>query len=227
MDLRKESTGNEVKRGPAGLDVNLAEAHAIHMASILLRWKAMLRKFGLSNFAESSRALRESCSIRRGLRRDQRRKPKGHLDEKLLELSETAGTKNYWLSRQTIHKIRLTTDHAFSSPHRVIDRSNRVNNTEDNHDEASRGTDPPIGPAEETDVITMLNNQMKALNQRVAKKVDDITDLQNLSLYPDARLLIGFKLSHIEKFSGITPPHLHFRAYVRTMQFYGLKEDHL
>ena len=61
----------------------------------------------------------------------------------------------------------------------------------------------------------------------MAEKADDITDLQNLSLYPNARLPIGFKLPHIEKFSENTPLYLHIRAYVRTMQLYGLKEDHL
>ena len=73
----------------------------------------------------------------------------------------------------------------------------------------------------------MLKEQMEALNQKVAEKADDNTDLQNLSLYPDARLPIGFKLPHIKKFFGNTPPYLHIRAYVRTMQLYGLKEDHL
>ena len=73
----------------------------------------------------------------------------------------------------------------------------------------------------------MLKEHMKALNQKVAEKANNIIDLQNMSLYPEACLPIGFKLSHIEKFSGNTPPYLHIRAYVRTMQLYGLKEDHL
>ena len=61
----------------------------------------------------------------------------------------------------------------------------------------------------------------------MAEKIDDLSDFQNLSLYPEARLPIGFKMPHIEKFSGNTPPHLHLRSYVRTMQLYGLKEEHL
>ena len=60
----------------------------------------------------------------------------------------------------------------------------------------------------------MLKEQTEALNQKMTEKVDDITNLQNLSLYPDARLPIGFKLPHIEKFSENTPPYLHIRAYV-------------
>ena len=84
-----------------------------------------------------------------------------------------------------------------------------------------------IHQAMENEALTMLKEQIEAPNQKVAEKVDDITDLQNLSLYLDARLPIGFKLPHIEKFSKNTPPYLHIRAYVRTMQLYGLKEDHL
>ena len=84
-----------------------------------------------------------------------------------------------------------------------------------------------VDQAKENEAITMLKEHMEALNQKVAKKADDITDLQNLSLYPDARLPIGFKLPHIEKFSENTPPHMYIRAYVRTMQLYRLKEDHL
>ena len=60
----------------------------------------------------------------------------------------------------------------------------------------------------------MLKEHIEALNQIVAEKADDITDLQNLSIYPDARLPIVFKLPHIEKFSGNTPPYLRIRAYV-------------
>ena len=61
----------------------------------------------------------------------------------------------------------------------------------------------------------------------MAEKIDDLADFQNLSLYAEARSPIGFKMPHIEKFSGNTPPHLHLRSYVRTMQLYGLKEEHL
>ena len=74
-----------------------------------------------------------------------------------------------------------------------------------------------VDQAKENEAITMLKEQMEALNKKVAEKVDDITDLQNMSLDPDARLPIGFKLPHIEKFSGNTPPYLHIRAYVRTI----------
>ena len=84
-----------------------------------------------------------------------------------------------------------------------------------------------VDQAKENEALTMLKEQIEALNQKVAEKADDLTDLQDLSLYPNARLPIGFKLPHIEKFSGSTPPHLHIKAYVRTMQLYGLKEDHL
>lgn len=68
---------------------------------------------------------------------------------------------------------------------------------------------------------------MKALKLRVAKKVDDITDLQNPSLYQKFRLPIGFKLPHIKKFSISTLPHLHLKAYVITMPLYRLNESHL
>lgn len=57
----------------------------------------------------------------------------------------------------------------------------------------------------------MLKEQMKALNQKIAEKADDIMDLQNMSLFPEARLPVGFKLPHIEKFSKNTPPHLLLR----------------
>ena len=60
----------------------------------------------------------------------------------------------------------------------------------------------------------MLKEQMKAMNQKVAEKANDITDFQNLSLLPEARLPIGFKLLHIEKFFGNTLSHLHLKAYV-------------
>ena len=63
----------------------------------------------------------------------------------------------------------------------------------------------------------MLKEQMEALNQRVAEKVDDIADLQNLSLYHEARLPIGFKMRYIEKFFGNTPPHLNIKSYARKM----------
>jgi len=82
-------------------------------------------------------------------------------------------------------------------------------------------------PPKENEAINTLKEHVKALNQKVAEKVDDLADFQNLSLYPEARLPIGFKMQHIEKFSGNTPPHLHLRSYVRTMQLYGLKEEHL
>ena len=81
-----------------------------------------------------------------------------------------------------------------------------------------------VEPTKENEAITMLKEQ---INQKVAEKVDDIADLQNLSVYPEARLPIGFKMPHIEKFSGNTPPHLHLRSYARTMQLYKLKEEHL
>ena len=82
-----------------------------------------------------------------------------------------------------------------------------------------------VEPAKENEAIAMLKEQMKPLNQKVVEKVDDIADLQNLSLYPEARLPIGFKMPHIEKFSGNTPPHLHIRSFARTRQLYGLKEE--
>ena len=84
-----------------------------------------------------------------------------------------------------------------------------------------------IEPAKENEAITMLKEQMKALNQKVAEKVDDIANLQNLSLYPEARLPIWFIMPHIEKFSENTPQHLHLQSYARTMQLYGLKEEQL
>ena len=58
-----------------------------------------------------------------------------------------------------------------------------------------------IEPAKKNEVITLLKEQMKTLNQKVDEKIDDIADLQNLSLYPEVRLPIGFKMPHIEKFS--------------------------
>ena len=48
-----------------------------------------------------------------------------------------------------------------------------------------------VESAKDNKAIAMLKEQMKALNQKMAKKVEDITDLQNLSLYPEARLPIG------------------------------------
>ena len=88
-------------------------------------------------------------------------------------------------------------------------------------------TESATEPPKKNEAINMLKEQVKALNQKVAEKVDELTDFQNLSLYPEARLPIGFKMPHIEKFYGNTPPHLHLRSYVRTMQLYRLKEEHL
>ena len=56
----------------------------------------------------------------------------------------------------------------------------------------------------------MLKEQMEALNQKVAEKADDITDLQNMSLYSDARLPIGFKLPTSRSSPEI--PHLTYTS---------------
>lgn len=84
-----------------------------------------------------------------------------------------------------------------------------------------------VEPARENETITILQEQMKALDQKMAGKADDITDLQNFSLFPEMRLLVGFKLPHIEKIYRNTPLHLHLRVYIWTMQLYGLSEAHL
>lgn len=91
----------------------------------------------------------------------------------------------------------------------------------------SQYTESVFDKGKENDAITTLKEHMKALNQKMTEKIDEIIDLQNMSLYLEAHLTIGFKLSHIEKFYGNTPPQLHFKAYVWTKQLHGLNKAHL
>lgn len=73
----------------------------------------------------------------------------------------------------------------------------------------------------------MLKEQMKALNQKMTEKAGKVIDMQNFSLFPEARLPVVFRLQHIKKFFGNTPSYLHFIAYVWTTQLYGLNEGHM
>ncbi|KAM7522818.1 hypothetical protein LguiA_012730 [Lonicera macranthoides] len=76
-------------------------------------------------------------------------------------------------------------------------------------------------------VLDELKEQLKALTQKIAERSNDLTQLQNYNLYPEAHYPVGFKMPRIEKFTGTTPPELHLKSYVRAMKIYDVGEVEL
>lgn len=56
-------------------------------------------------------------------------------------------------------------------------------------------------------------------------RADDFVDIHTLSLFPQARLPIAFKMPESEKFDGIGCPKTHLKMYVRAMQPRGATEE--
>ena len=62
---------------------------------------------------------------------------------------------------------------------------------------------------------------------RRARKMEDLMDYQSLSLFPDVRLPLKFKMPTLDKFDGIGCPKSHLKMYMRAMQPLGAIEEPL
>ena len=51
-----------------------------------------------------------------------------------------------------------------------------------------------------------------------SKRLDDLIDYQSLSLFPNVRLPLKFKMPILDKFDGTGFPKSHLKMYMRAMQ---------
>ena len=67
-------------------------------------------------------------------------------------------------------------------------------------------------------------NKMEEMIKR-ARKMEDLMEYQSLSLFPDVRLPLKFKMPTLDKFDGIGCPKSHLKMYMRVIQPLGATEE--
>ena len=98
----------------------------------------------------------------------------------------------------------------------------KFQNTKSNQEENKADHNPPTMESEKK--INERMNKMEEMIRR-ACKMEDLTDYQSLSLFPDVRLPPKFKMLTLDKFDGTGSPKSHLKMYIRAMQPLGVTEE--
>ena len=83
-----------------------------------------------------------------------------------------------------------------------------------NQKENKANHNPPTMESEKK--INERMNKMEEMIRR-ARKIEDLTDYQSLSLFPNVRLPPKFKMLTLDKFDETGCPKSHLKMYIRAM----------
>ena len=95
-------------------------------------------------------------------------------------------------------------------------------NMKSNQEENKVDHNPPTMESEKK--INERMNKMEEMIRR-ARKMEDLMDYQSISLFPDVRLPLKFKMPTLDKFDWTNFPKSHLKMYMRAMQLLGAIEE--
>ena len=95
-------------------------------------------------------------------------------------------------------------------------------NMKSNQEENKVDHNPPTMESEKK--INERMNKMEEMIRR-ARKMEDLMDYQSISLFPDVRLPLKFKMPTLDKFDWTGFPMSHLKMYMRAMQLLGAIEE--
>ena len=90
----------------------------------------------------------------------------------------------------------------------------QVQSLKSNQEENKVDHNPPTMESEKK--INERMNKMEEMIRR-ARKMEDLMDYQSISLFPDVRLPLKFKMLTLDKFDGTGCPKSHPKMYMRAM----------
>ena len=95
-------------------------------------------------------------------------------------------------------------------------------NSKSNQEEDKIDRVPPVIESEKK-----INERINKMDEMIwrARKMEELMDYNSLSLFPNVRLPIKFKMPTLDKFDGPGNPKSHLKMYMRAIQLLGATEE--
>jgi len=97
-----------------------------------------------------------------------------------------------------------------------------------------KGSEPPEvfnleggSKGKTSDIDSVMASKVEVLERTIKgiRRTDDMVDVRTLSLFPQARIPLQFKMPELEKFDGMGCPKTHLKMYVRAMHPRGATDE--